>query len=48
LHWKGLNTLEYQALSKRSLASMNEVQPLTKIENNRPRLEGITDVQPKA
>lgn len=47
LHWKGLNTQEYQALAKRSALSMNEVQPLKEMESNRPRLQGVTDVQPK-
>lgn len=47
LYWKGLNTQEYQALAQRSVASMNEVQPLIQVEPNRPRLSGVTDVQPK-
>ena len=47
LHWKGLNTQEYQALAKRSALSMNEVQPLIEMEVNRPRLQGVTDVKPK-
>ena len=47
LHWKGLNTQEYQALAKRSALSMNEVQPLKEMEVNRPRLQGVTDVKPK-
>lgn len=47
LHWKGLNTQEYQALAKRSALSMNEVLPLTEMEDNRPRLQGVTDVQAK-
>ncbi|MDI3323958.1 carnitine operon protein CaiE [Pontibacterium granulatum] len=47
LYWKGLNTQEYQALAQRSAASMNEVQPLMQVEANRPRLRGVTDVQPK-
>lgn len=47
LHWKGLNTQEYQALAQRSAASMNEVEPLTVVEANRPRLQGVTEVQPK-
>ena len=45
LHWKGLNTQEYQALAKRSAHSMNEVQPLTEAETDRPRLKGVTDVE---
>ena len=47
LYWKGLNTQEYQALAQRSAASMNKVQPLMHVEPNRPRLSGVTDVQPK-
>lgn len=47
LHWKGLNTQEYQALAKRSALSMNEVKPLREMEVNRPRLQGVTDVKPK-
>ncbi|WP_370298135.1 hypothetical protein [Pontibacterium sp.] len=47
LYWKGLNTQEYQALAQRSAASMKEVQPLIQVEPNRPRLSGVTDVQPK-
>ncbi|WP_432472740.1 carnitine operon protein CaiE [Amphritea sp. HPY] len=47
LHWKGLNTQEYQALVRRSAVSMNEVEPLPEMEVNRPRLQGVTEVQPK-
>jgi carnitine operon protein CaiE len=42
LHWKGLNTLEYQILAKRS------VDALAKVEVNRPRLKGSTEVQTTA
>lgn len=49
LHWKRLNTLEYQELARRSQASLHEVaRPLTQIEQNRPRLKGSTDVKPKS
>lgn len=47
IHWKELNTKEYQALALRSAASMNEVSPLQEIESDRPRLKGVTEVQPK-
>lgn len=46
LHWKKLNTLEYQELVKRC-ASMQPATPLTAPEANRPRLQGSTEVQPK-
>lgn len=48
LYWKGLNTKEYQALAQRSAMSMKEIEPLSVMEPNRPRLRGVTDVQPKA
>jgi len=48
LHWKGLNTQEYQMLAKRSALTMHEVTPLSEMEPNRPRLQGSTDVQPTA
>lgn len=47
LHWKGLNTQEYQALVRRSSQSMRIVEPLQAAEPNRPRLKGITEVQPR-
>ena len=47
MHWHGLNIQEYQALATRSAQSIKEVQPLTEVEANRPRLAGVTDVQPK-
>ncbi|WP_421901226.1 carnitine operon protein CaiE [Maridesulfovibrio sp.] len=47
MHWHGLNIKEYQALATRSAQSIKEVQPLTEVEANRPRLAGVTDVQPK-
>lgn len=48
LEWKRLNTLEYQALARRSAASMEPVEPLTRTEANRPRLKGVTEVKPSA
>lgn len=48
LHWKSLNTQEYQALAIRSANSMREVEPLSEMEQNRPRLKGVTEVQPTA
>jgi carnitine operon protein CaiE len=47
MHWHGLNIKEYQALASRSAQSIKEVQPLTEVEADRPRLAGVTDVQPK-
>ncbi|MBS0923184.1 carnitine operon protein CaiE [Providencia sp. JGM181] len=47
LHWKQLNTKEYQDLAGRYLQSLEEAIPLTEIEQNRPRLQGTTDVKPK-
>ena len=48
LEWKRLNTLEYQALARRSALSMTPVQPLTRPEADRPRLKGVTEVTPSA
>lgn len=48
LHWKHLNTLEYQALVPRCHNSLREVRPLTQAEANRPRLKGVTEVTYKA
>lgn len=47
LHWKRLNTKEYQDLAGRYHQSLYETQPLTELEANRPRLVGTTDVKPK-
>ncbi len=47
LHWKRLNTKEYQDLVGRYHASLHETQPLRQMEENRPRLQGTTDVTPK-
>ena len=44
--WKELNTKEYQDLAQRSKLTMVEVEPLSEIESNRPRLQGTTDVSP--
>ncbi|MEC4724421.1 carnitine operon protein CaiE [Shewanella sp. D64] len=48
LHWKRLNTLEYQMLVNRSASSMKPVAPLIRVEINRPRLKGSTEVQTTA
>lgn len=48
LHWKRLNTQEYQDLAVRCRASLCETQPLTLVEKNRPRLKGTTEVKPKS
>ncbi|EFA8284783.1 carnitine operon protein CaiE, partial [Escherichia coli] len=37
LHWKRLNTKEYQDLVGRCHASLHETQPLRQMEENRPR-----------
>ncbi|MFB9886699.1 carnitine operon protein CaiE [Balneatrix alpica] len=47
LHWKQLGTQEYQALARRSMHTLQEVAPLAAVEPNRPRLQGVTDAQPK-
>lgn len=44
LRWKSLNTQEYQALARRSAASIKEVEPLAEMEPKRPRLKGVTEV----
>ncbi|WP_019529468.1 DapH/DapD/GlmU-related protein [Dasania marina] len=43
--WKTQGTLEYQQLSLRSQQSMKKVQPLSKVEPDRPRIN-IESVQP--
>jgi Carbonic anhydrases/acetyltransferases, isoleucine patch superfamily len=48
LHWKGLNTREYQDLTGRCHLSLRETVPLSEVEPGRPRLRGTTDVKPKA
>lgn len=45
LAWKLEGTRTYQELTRRSLASMRLVEPLAKIEANRPRVQA-SDVQP--
>lgn len=47
LHWKRLNTKEYQDLAGRYHQQLQETQPLTELEVNRPKLFGTTDVKPK-
>ncbi|MCW8868764.1 MAG: phenylacetic acid degradation protein PaaY, partial [Marinobacter sp.] len=37
--WKRKGTEEYQRLTLRSLASLEEVQPLSEAETDRPRLD---------
>lgn len=48
LHWKQLNTREYQDLAIRCRSSLYETQPLRQSEKNRPRLKGTTEVKPKS
>ncbi|TSJ56291.1 carnitine operon protein CaiE [Atlantibacter subterranea] len=48
LHWKRLNTKEYQDLAQRCVAGLQEAIPLTELELQRPRLKGTTDVKPTA
>lgn len=48
LHWKRLNTKEYQDLAQRCVAGLQEAIPLTELEPQRPRLKGTTDVKPTA
>lgn len=43
--WKLEGTLTYQELTRRCLATMVEVTPLTAVEPNRPRLQ-VADFQP--
>ncbi|GAB1439103.1 hypothetical protein MASR2M36_18650 [Providencia sp.] len=47
MHWKQLNTKEYQELAIRYRQGLHKTQPLTEIDLNRPRLMGTTDVKPK-
>lgn len=47
LHWKRLNTKEYQDLAGRYHQQLQETQPLTELEVNQPKLFGTTDVKPK-
>ena len=48
LHWKGLNTYEYQMLAIRCAQGLAPCEPLPEVEPDRPRLKGVTDVQPSA
>ncbi|UYW72653.1 carnitine operon protein CaiE [Pseudocitrobacter faecalis] len=47
MQWKRLNTREYQDLAARCIAGLRLTEPLTEKEENRPRLKGTTEVQPK-
>lgn len=47
LHWKQLNTQEYQDLAQRCRKGLRETIPLTAPEAHRPRLQGTTAVKPK-
>lgn len=47
LHWKRLNTQEYQDLAVRYKTGLHETQPLNQAEPHRPRLKGTTEVKPK-
>lgn len=40
IEWKNQGTAEYHELARRCLATLAEVQPLTEMENERPRLGG--------
>lgn len=46
MHWKNLNTKEYQDLAQRCHKTMTPTEPLRTIEPDRPRLKGTTDVSP--
>jgi phenylacetic acid degradation protein len=45
IQWKSMGTAEYQRLARRCLASMQEVEALSEIEPNRPRLD-MEDLPP--
>jgi carnitine operon protein CaiE len=47
MRWKRLNTQEYQDLAARCKTGLLLTEPLTEKEENRPRLKGTTEVQPK-
>ncbi|HGN1706072.1 TPA: carnitine operon protein CaiE [Providencia rettgeri] len=47
LHWKQLNTKEYQDLAIRYRQGLHETLPLAEMEQDRPRLMGTTDVKSK-
>ena len=44
--WKGMGTRQYQDLTLRSLATMEEVEPLTAVEKDRKRLSFDDSVIP--
>ena len=44
--WKSNGTLEYQNLTKRCHTSLQQVQPLTEVQQNRPRFDA-SNHQPK-
>jgi phenylacetic acid degradation protein len=43
--WKREGTMTYQDLTRRSLATMREVEALPAVEENRPRLDA-PDIKP--
>ena len=48
IDWKASGTRQYQELAIRSMNTMQEVEALTEVEANRPRLEvGLEGVVPK-
>ncbi|CAH6636554.1 carnitine operon protein CaiE [Pseudocitrobacter vendiensis] len=47
MRWKRLNTREYQDLAVRCKTGLQPTEPLTMMEENRPRLKGTTEVKPK-
>ncbi|MBB3322498.1 carnitine operon protein CaiE [Atlantibacter sp. RC6] len=47
LHWKRLNTREYQDLAQRCHLGLRETEPLNEPEPQRRRLKGTTNVQPQ-
>lgn len=47
MRWKRLNTREYQDLAMRCKTGLQLTEPLTMMEENRPRLKGTTEVKPK-
>lgn len=48
IDWKASGTRQYQELTIRSMNTMQEVEALTEVEANRPRLEvGLEGVVPK-
>ncbi|WP_116366064.1 phenylacetic acid degradation protein PaaY [Parahaliea mediterranea] len=45
LAWKSRGTAEYQALARRSMATLTPTQPLSEVEEGRARIK-VSDVQP--